>query len=426
MEIALFGLFFLVMALFGTPLFIIIGSIALLLFYNQGIDSSAIIIEMYRLANAPALLAIPLFTFAGYLLSESDTPKRLVNISRALFGWMPGGLAVVALVSCAIFTAFTGASGVTIIALGGLLLPSLLSENYPEKFSLGLLTSSGSLGLLFPPSLPIILYALVAQISIDKLFLAGILPGSLMVGLLMVYSVFIGKRTKLPVVPFSGKYLFLAIKDARWEIPLPFLIIGGIYGGLFTVTEAAAITAVYAIIVEVFLYRELSFFKDIPRIMRESMLLVGGILIILGTALGLTNYLIDAEIPTKILNLMQQYVSSKIWFLVMLNIFLLVVGCMIDIFSAIIVVVPLIAPVALNFGIDPIHLGIIFLANLGIGYSTPPVGINLFIASFRFKQPIPKLYLAAIPFLIILLISLVIITYVPDLSLWLVHITGQP
>jgi C4-dicarboxylate transporter, DctM subunit len=426
LEIALFGLFFLVMALFGTPLFIIIGSIALLLFYNQDIDSSAIIIEMYRLANAPALLAIPLFTFAGYLLSESDTPKRLVNISRALFGWMPGGLAVVALFSCAIFTAFTGASGVTIIALGGLLLPSLLSENYPEKFSLGLLTSSGSLGLLFPPSLPIILYALVAQISIDKLFLAGILPGSLMVGLLMVYSVFIGKRTKLPVVPFSGKNLFLAIKDARWEIPLPFLIIGGIYGGLFTVTEAAAITAVYAIIVEVFLYRELSFFKDIPRIMRESMLLVGGILIILGTALGLTNYLIDAEIPTKILNLMQQYVSSKIWFLIMLNIFLLVVGCMIDIFSAIIVVVPLIAPVALNFGIDPIHLGIIFLANLGIGYSTPPVGINLFIASFRFKQPIPKLYLAAIPFLIILLISLVIITYVPDLSLWLVNITGQP
>lgn len=414
------------MALFGTPLFIIIGAIALLLFYNQDIDSSAIIIEMYRLANAPALLAIPLFTFAGYLLSESNTPKRLVNISRALFGWMPGGLAVVALVSCAIFTAFTGASGVTIIALGGLLLPSLLSENYPEKFSLGLLTSSGSLGLLFPPSLPIILYALVAQLSIDKLFLAGILPGTLMVVLLMVYSVFIGKRIKLPVVPFSGKSLFLAVKNAAWEIPLPFLIIGGIYGGFFTVTEAAAITAVYALIVEVFLYKELKFFKDIPRIMRESMLLVGGILIILGTALGLTNYLIDAEIPTKILNLMQQYVSSKIWFLVMLNLFLLIVGCMIDIFSAIIVVVPLIAPVALNFGIDPIHLGIIFLANLGIGYTTPPVGINLFIASFRFKKPIPRLYLAAIPFLIILLISLVIITYVPDLSLWLVKITGQP
>jgi tripartite ATP-independent transporter DctM subunit len=421
-EIILFGLFFLLMALFGTPLFIIIGAIALLSFYNQDIDSSAIMIEMYRLANAPALLAIPLFTFAGYLLSESNTPKRLVNVSKALFGWMPGGLAIVALVSCAIFTAFTGASGVTIIALGGLLLPSLISENYPEKFSLGLLTSSGSLGLLFPPSLPIILYAVVAQISIDKLFLAGLLPGTLMVVLLMSYSVFIGKKIRIPIVSFSWKHLIKTLREAVWEIPLPFLIIGGIYGGIFTVTEAAAITAVYALIVEVFIYKELHFIKDIPRIMRESMLLVGGILIILGTALGLTNYLIDAEIPTKILNLMQQYVSSKIWFLVMLNLFLLVVGCMIDIFSAIIVVVPLITPVALNFGIDPVHLGIIFLANLGIGYTTPPVGINLFIASFRFKKPIPQLYLAAIPFLIILLISLIIITYVPDLSLWLVNL----
>ncbi len=426
MEIILIGLFFLLMALFGTPLFIIIGAIGIICFYSQDIDSSAMIIELYRLANAPALLAIPLFTFAGYLLSESNTPKRLVNVSKALFGWMPGGLAIVALLSCAFFTAFTGASGVTIIALGGLLLPSLMSENYPEKFSLGLLTSSGSLGLLFPPSLPIILYALVAQINIDKLFLAGLLPGSLMLILLMMYSAFIGKKIKLPAIPFSGKNLVKSLKESKWEVPLPFLIIGGIYGGLFTITEAAAITAVYALIVEVFFYKELHLFRDIPRIMRESMLLVGGILIILGTALGLTNYLIDAEIPTKILNLMQQYVSSKIWFLIMLNIFLLVVGCMIDIFSAIIVIVPLIAPVALNFGIDPIHLGIIFLANLGIGYSTPPVGINLFIASFRFKKPIPQLYLAAIPFLIILLISLIIITYVPDLSLWLVRIVGTP
>lgn len=426
MEIILIGLFFLLMALFGTPLFIIIGAIGLICFYSQDIDSSAMIIELYRLANAPALLAIPLFTFAGYLLSESNTPKRLVNVSKALFGWMPGGLAIVALLSCAFFTAFTGASGVTIIALGGLLLPSLMSENYPEKFSLGLLTSSGSLGLLFPPSLPIILYALVAQINIDKLFLAGLLPGSLMLILLMMYSAFIGKKIQLPAIPFSVKNLVKSLKESKWEVPLPFLIIGGIYGGLFTITEAAAITAVYALIVEVFFYKELHLFRDIPRIMRESMLLVGGILIILGTALGLTNYLIDAEIPTKILNLMQQYVSSKIWFLIMLNIFLLVVGCMIDIFSAIIVIVPLIAPVALNFGIDPIHLGIIFLANLGIGYSTPPVGINLFIASFRFKKPIPQLYLAAIPFLIILLISLIIITYVPDLSLWLVRIVGTP
>ncbi len=426
MEILLFGLIFLLLALFGTPLFVIIGAIALISFHAQDIDSSAIIIEMYRLANAPALVAIPLFTFAGYILSESNAPRRLVNLSRAFFGWMPGGLAVVSLVSCAIFTAFTGASGVTIIALGGLLLPSLLSEQYPEKFSLGLLTSSGNLGLLFPPSLPIILYGLVAQISIDKLFLAGFLPGMLMVSLLVLYSVFTGRKMSVPKTPFSWKNLRLAIRESLWEIPLPFLIIGGIYGGIFTVTEAAAITAVYALVVEVFFYRDLNLVRDVPKIMRESMLLVGGILIILGTALGLTNYLIDAEIPTKILLFMQKYVHSKVWFLIMLNIFLLVVGCMIDIFSAIIVVVPLIVPVALNFGVDPIHLGVIFLANLGIGYSTPPVGINLFIASFRFKKPVVQLYVAALPFLLILLISLAIITYVPDLSLFLVRLLGSP
>ncbi len=425
MEIALIGLLLLALAFFGTPLFIIIGVIALLSFHAQGIDSSAIIIETYRLANAPALLAIPLFTFGGYVLSESRAPKRLVNLSRAFFGWMPGGLAVVSLVSCAIFTAFTGASGVTIIALGGLLLPSLLAEQYPEKFSLGLLTASGNLGLLFPPSLPIILYGLVAQISIDKLFLAGILPGMLMVVLLMFYSIFVGKKMKVPQTPFAWKNVAASLRETAWEIPLPFLVLGGIYGGFVTVTEAAALMAVYAIVVEVFIYRELSLFRDIPRIMRESMLLVGGILIILGTALGLTNYLIDAQIPMKILAFMKQYVHSKIWFLVMLNLFLLVVGVMIDIFSAIIVVVPLIVPVAMNFGIDPVHLGVIFLANLGIGYSTPPVGMNLFIASFRFKKPVAELYMAALPFLLILLISLVIITYVPDLSLVLLRIFGK-
>ena len=425
MEIVLIGLLFLALAFFGTPLFIIIGAIALLSFHAQDIDTSAIIIEMYRLANAPALLAIPLFTFAGYVLSESNAPRRLVNLSRAFLGWMPGGLAVVSLVSCAVFTAFTGASGVTIIALGGLLLPSLLSEQYPEKFSLGLLTASGNLGLLFPPSLPIILYGLVAQISIDKLFLAGILPGALMVFLLILYSVFVGRRMAVPKTPFRWGNVVSALWEAIWEIPLPLLVLGGIYGGFVTVTEAAALMAFYAIIVEVFVYRDLSLFGDIPRIMRESMLLVGGILIILGTALGLTNYLVDAQVPMKILSFMQNYVHSKTVFLIMLNLFLLVVGVMIDIFSAIIVVVPLIVPVALNFGVDPIHLGVIFLANLGIGYSTPPVGMNLFIASFRFKKPVAELYVAALPFLLILLISLIIITYVPDLSLILLRLLGK-
>jgi len=350
----------------------------------------------------------------------------LVNLSRALLGWMPGGLAVVALITCAAFTAFMGASGVTIIALGGLLFPALINEKYPEKFSLGLLTSSGSLGLLLPPSLPIILYGLVAQISIDKLFLAGLIPGTIMILLLAIYSLFIGKRTHVPVVAFSWRNLGRSLKEAMWEIPLPIVIIGGIYGGLFTVTEAAAITAVYVLVVEVFIYREIHIFRDVPKIMRSSMLLVGGILVILGMALGLTNYLIDAEIPMKILNSMQQHVHSKIVFLIMLNVFLLILGCMLDIFSAIIVAVPLIVPVATSFGVDPIHLGIIFLANLEIGYNTPPVGMNLFIASFRFKKPILKLYLAAIPFIIILLISLIIITYIPDLSLWLVRVSGSP
>jgi len=288
------------------------------------------------------------------------------------------------------------------------------------------MTSSGSRGLLLPPSLPIILYGLVAQISIDKLFLAGLIPGILMILLLAIYSVFVGKRAHVPVVAFSWRNLGKALREAMWEIPLPILIIGGIYGGIFTVTEAAAITAVYALVVEVFIYREIHLFRDVPKIMRSSMLLVGGILIILGMALGLTNYLIDAEIPMKILGLMQQHVHSKILFLIMLNVFLLILGCMIDIFSAIIVAVPLIVPVATSFGVDPIHLGIIFLANLEIGYNTPPVGMNLFIASFRFNKPILKLYLAAVPFLIILLISLILITYIPDLSLWLVRVLATP
>ena len=426
MTTIIIGLILLLLALFGTPLFAIISAIALLAFHFAEIDSSAVIVELYRLANTPILLAIPLFTFAGYLLAESNTPRRLVNFSRAFFGWMPGGLAVVTLVSCAVFTAFTGASGVTIIALGGLLYPVLLKEKYPEKFSLGMLTASGNLGLLFPPSLPIILYGLVSGVSIDRLFLAGVIPGILMVVLLSAYSVFFVKDMKLPTTPFSWRNAWQATREALWEIPLPIIILGGIYGGFFTATEAAAVTAFYVFVVEVFVYRDISLKTDLPRVMRESMVLVGGILVILGAALGLANYMIDAEIPMQILNFMKNFITSKALFLVTLNIFLLIVGALMDIFSAIMVVVPLIIPIATNFGVDPVHLGIIFLANLGIGYSTPPVGMNLFIASFRFNKPIVKLYRAAIPFLIILLIALVLITYIPDLSLWLVRLFMAP
>jgi tripartite ATP-independent transporter DctM subunit len=422
MTTFLIGVLLLLFALFGTSLFVIIAAIALLGFYFAEIDSSAVIIELYRMANQPVLLAIPLFTFAGYLLAESKTPQRLVALSRAFFGWLPGGLGIVTLVSCAIFTALTGASGVTIIALGGLLYPVLQKEKYPEKFNLGILTASGNLGLLFPPSLPIILYGLISGTSIDKLFVAGIIPGLLMVTLLSIYSVNRMMKVNPNTDPFSAKKAWEATKNAAWEIPLPFIILVGIYGGFFTVTEAAAVTAFYVFVVEVFIYREVSLTKGLPKVMKDSMILVGGILVILSAAMGLANYMVYDEIPMQILEWMKNFITSKVAFLLVLNIFLLVVGALMDIFSAILVVVPLITPIALSFGVDPVHLGIIFLANLGIGYSTPPVGMNLFIASFRFEKPILKLYVATIPFLIILLIALGLITYIPELSLWLVEL----
>ncbi len=421
MTLLIIGLIILLLALFGEPLFIIISAVALLAFHFAEIDSSAVIIELYRLASQPVLLAIPLFTFAGYLLAESNAPKRIVDLSRALLGWLPGGLAIVTLISCAIFTAFTGASGVTIIALGGLLYPVLLNDNYPEKFSLGILTSSGNLGLLFPPSLPIILYGLVSETSIDDLFLAGLIPGALMIFLLSIYSIFYIKNEKISVKneEKSPTTIRMALKNSSWELPLPLIVLGGIYGGFFTATEAAAVTAFYVFIVEVFVYKDISIRTDLRKIVRDSMVLVGGILVILSAALGLANYMIDAEIPMKILAVMQKYITTKIGFLLVLNVFLLIVGAMMDIFSAIMVVVPLIIPIAASFGIHPVHLGIIFLANLGIGYSTPPIGMNLFIASFRFDKPLLKLYMATIPFLIILLVALLLITYIPEMSLWL-------
>jgi len=418
------GLFLLLMALLGAPLFTIIAAIALVCFRFAEIDTSAVIVELYRLASAPTLIAIPLFTFAGYLLAESKSPKRLVALAEAFFGWMPGGLAIVSLVTCAFFTAFTGASGITIVALGGLLYPALLKKSYPEKFSLGLITTSGSLGLLFPPSLPIILYGLVANISIDQLFLAGIVPGLLLILLLSVYCFRIGITASIPKTSFNLKNVFNALKSAGWEMPLPFIIIGGIYGGFFTATEAAAITAFYVLIIEVFVYRDLSLIGDVPKIIKESMLLVGAILVILGSAMGLTNYLIDGQIPMKLLEYIRSFISSKIVFLLILNILLLLVGCLMDMFSAIIVVVPLIAPIAKEFGVDQVHLGIIFLANLEIGYFTPPVGLNLFISSFRFNHPIIKLYLASLPFLFIYLAALLLMTYLPELSLQLGKMIG--
>jgi C4-dicarboxylate transporter DctM subunit len=414
----------LLLALLGAPLFTIIAAGALIAFAGAGINASAVIIELYKIATTPTLIAIPLFTFAGYLLAESQSPRRLVNLAQALFGWLPGGLALVVLTSCALFTAFTGASGVTIVALGGLLYPILVKEHFPERFSLGLVTSSGSIGLLFPPSLAIILYGLIAKISIDQLFVAGLIPGLILVGTLALYSIRVGVKAKVPRQQFSWRMLAAAAKDALWEIPLPILVIGGIYGGLFTATEAAAVTAFYVFVVEVFLYRDLHPLRDVPRVMVESMVLVGAVLAILGTAFGLTNYLIDEEIPQKLFLFVQEHISSRTTFLIILNLFLLIVGMMMDIFSAIVVVLPLILPIAQQFGIHPLHLGMIFLTNLEIGYLTPPVGLNLFLSGLRFKKPILEIAKSVLVFIGLLLIALLMITYIPDLSLWLVEVLG--
>jgi C4-dicarboxylate transporter DctM subunit len=405
-----------ILMFFGAPLFAVICGLTLFLLFSGQIDSSALIIDMYRMATTPVLVAIPLFTFAGYLLSESGAPKRLIRLSDAILGWLPGGLSIIALVTCAIFTALTGATGLTIIALGGILFPALLQGRYPEKFSLGLLTTSGTLGLLFPPSLPLIIYAIVAKVRIDDLFLAGILPGVLLVVLLSSFSIYKALRTDVPRKEFSLREVFQALKGMIWELPLPVVVLGGIYSGYFAVSEAAAITAVYVLLVEVVIYRDIPW-RDLPKVMRKSMVLVGGILIIMGAALGLTNYLIDEQVPMKILEFIKAHITTPIMFLVVLNFFLLVVGCIMGTFSALIVIVPLLPPIAQAYGIHPIHLGIIILANLEIGASIPPLGINLFISSIRFEKTILRLYLSSLPFIVVLLFALAIITYLPWLSL---------
>ncbi len=407
------------LAIFGAPLFTVIAASAMLGYHQEGIDLMAIAIEVLGIASMPMLSAIPLFTFAGYLLSESNAPHRLVRLTDALLGWMPGGLAMVALAACAFFTAFTGASGVTIIALGAILYPALKQDGYPDNFSLGLVTTSGSLGLLFAPSLPLILYAVVAEVSIDNLFRAGILPGLLMLVLLSGYSLWIARHSSKKLTPFSWRELASALNAAKWELPLPIVVLGGIYSGYFAVSEAAAVTALYVLLVEVAILREITL-TELPKVMRESMLLVGGILIILGMSLASTNYMIDAGIPQQLLAYITEYVSSQGSFLILLFVFLLLLGAILDIFSAIVLVVPLILPIAMLYGVNEYHLGIVFLAAMQLGYLTPPVGLNLFIASFRFERPIMDVYAATFPFLIILAVSVLIIMYLPALSLLLV------
>jgi len=407
------------LALLGAPLFAIIAAGALISFISIDPELGVVVpIEIFSIAEMPILLAIPLFTFAGYLLSESKAPGRLVRLTSALLGWMPGGLAIVSIGACAFFTAFTGASGVTIIALGAILYPALAQAGYDERFNLGLVTAGGSLGLLFAPSLPLILYGVVAQVNIDDLFIAGILPGTLMMASLSVYAIWMNRSNRVPLADFSWKEVGAALLGSSWELPLPLVVLGGIYSGLLAVSEAAAVTAVYVVLVTVIIRREIPL-KKLPGIMRESMVLVGGILLILGASLASTNYIIDAEIPQKLIGIVTSLVDSRLSFLFLLLLFLLVLGAFLDIFSALVLVVPLILPVAAEYGVEPIHLGMVFLATMQLGYLTPPVGLNLFIASYRFNKPIVSVYLATLPFLLILLASVIVITFWPGLSLML-------
>ncbi len=402
--------------LLGTPIFVTLGGAAMILFWGEGVPIAALPVEHYRLVTNPTLPSIPLFTLAGYFLAEGGAAKRLIRVFNSLAGWFHGGPAVVTVLVCTFFTSFTGASGVTILALGGLLMPILLAARFSEKNSLGLLTGAGSLGLLFPPCLPLILYAIVAGVTIEEIFLGGILPGLLLVALVAWWGV-----TRKPVgadtrQPFDLRTAGQALWEAKWELLLPVVAIGALFGGFATPVEAAALTAFYAFVVEALIYRDLKVFADSPRVMTECGLLVGGVLLILGVALGFTNYLVDAEIPDQVLEYVTGSVESKIVFLLLLNVILLVVGCLMDVVSAIVVVVPIMVPLGEAFGIDPVHLGIIFLANLELGYLTPPVGMNLFLSAYRFNKSMFTVYRSIVPILLVMFVGVLLITYVPWLT----------
>lgn len=413
-----FGL--IALTLLGAPLFTVIGAGAMFGFRSEGVDLSVVAIEFFGLSETPVLVAIPLFTFAGFLLSAGKAPARLVRLSQALLGWFPGGLAIISLIACALFTAFTGASGVTIIALGALLVPALSQAGYDERFNLGLITSSGSLGLLFAPSLPLILYGIVAEAPVDDLFVAGVLPGILMIVVLGAYCYWRNRKLRYVASAGSWSAAWQAIWAARWDLPLPIVVLGGIYGGYFAVSEAAAVTALYVALIELVVLREVAW-RDLPRIMRESMVLVGAILVILGVSLASTNLMIDTGVPQRLFAFVSGYITGPTTFLITLLIFLLILGAILDIFSATVLIVPLLLPIAAQYGIDPIHLGIVFLAAMELGYLTPPVGLNLFIASHRFEKDITEIYWATQPFLLVSLLAVIIIAFWPDLSLVLLN-----
>jgi tripartite ATP-independent transporter DctM subunit len=418
---------FLALAMIGTPLFMVFGAAAMFLFVYSGGTAASVAIDVFseKFADSPQLVTIPLFTIAGYIMAEGGTPNRLIALSRAWLGWMPGGLAVVCLCTSAFFTTFTGGSGITIVAIGGLLMPALLKERYPERFSLGLVTAAGSLGIMFPPALPLILYGIVANVLIDKLFLAGFLPGVLTVLALSGYAGYVGVKSKVERVPFNLKNALKTTWHAKWEIGLPIVIVGGLATGKLRVHESSAFTGLYILMVEVLVYRELSIRRDLPRIIRESMTLVGAILAILSTAIGFTAYLIQVQVPARLLEMMQVFITSKTMFLLVLNAFLLIAGMVMEIFGAIFVVVPLIAPIGKHFGVDPYHLAIMFLVNLEIAYLAPPLGLNLIISSFRFGTPVTNVYRAVLPFIAVLTVTLIVTTYIPWLSTYLPSLSKE-
>jgi tripartite ATP-independent transporter DctM subunit len=411
--------------LLGAPIFAILGGAAVVLFMADGVTPAAVLIETYALSTSPTLPAIPLFTLAGFLLAEGGASARLLRVFRAWFGWIPGGTAVVCAILCSFFTVFTGGSGVTILALGGLLFPALVSDGYRDRFSIGLLTASGSLGLLLPPALPLILYGIVAQMPMEDLFIGGLVPGALMTSLVAAWGVREG------VVSRAGRHRFVlgeagaAIWAAKWELAMPVIVLAALFSGVATAVEAAAVTALYAFMVQTFVHSDVTIRRDLLRVFGECVGVVGGVLVILGVAVGLTNYLVGAQVPARLLEWTQAHIDSRLTFLLGLNLFLLLVGCLMDIFSAIVVVVPLIVPLGLAFGVHPVHLGIIFIANLELGYLTPPVGLNLFLASYRFGRPLLEVSRAALPMLAILGVGVVLITYVPSLTLGLLGALGR-
>ena len=401
-------------ALLGLPIFAVFGGFALLLFWNASTPVALVPVEMYRLVASPLLPSIPLFTLAGYFMVQGGATKRLLRVFTALFSWMPGGLALVTVLICAMFT--WAGSGLTILSIGGLLVPVLVRTRYPEKFSIGLVTSSGSLGLLFPTSVPTILYCVYSQTPIDQLFIGGLLPLLLMVSLVAAMGIYKGLKCDAVRDRFSPREAAGALWEAKWELLIPAVMVVGIFGGFGTLTEAAALTAFIALIVEAFVYRDLKLVRDYDQVFVECATIVGGVLLIMGVALGFTNYLVNAEIPARIIDWVQANVHSKLLFLFVLNIALLVVGALMDVFAAILVVVPLLKPLGALYGIHPVQMGIIFIANLELGYLHPPVGINLFLAAYRFKKPMTYLMWATLPFLGILFGSVLLITYLPWLT----------